>query len=164
MTDTASPVTLESLDIFELLKLGHLTDQDKAAYSIHLMELVFNRIVAEDLPLFMSSEEITKLSELMASADKQKEGVELLKNKVPDFDNLLKDKTLILKKEMVIDNVEERMTLNGLEKQQLEKIPDGEDKNQKLSQNSQQKQKLDEILQAIGVDDWKIASEGIKNL
>lgn len=145
---------LEDLDIFKLLRLGHLSEEEKTAYANRLLETAFEEIAAEDLPLYLTPEEIEQFNQLANKEETKAQAMEFLKSKFPDFDNFLKEKLLAVKKDLVKANIEERVDIGKQEREELRKLPEGEETVKKILDNEKEKTNLEKTLVAIDADDW----------
>lgn len=145
---------LEDLDIFKLLRLDHLSEEEKTAYANKLLEMAFTEIAAEDLPLFLTPEEIEQFNQMANKEETKTQAMEFLKSKFPDFDNFLKDKLLAVKKDLIKANVEERLDIGKQEREELRKLPEGEETVKKILDNEKEKTNLEKTLAAIDADDW----------
>lgn len=149
---------LEDLDIFKLLRLNHLSEEEKTAYANKLLEMAFTEIAAEDLPLFLTPEEIEQFNQMANKEETKAQAMEFLKSKFPDFDNFLKEKLLAVKKDLVKANVEERLDINKQERDELRQAPDGDETNKKILDNERERTDLGKILAAIETNDWATVS------
>lgn len=149
---------LQDLDLFKLLRLSHLTNEQKTAYMQKILALSFAEMATKDLPQYLSVDEIKQFTELANNAATKDQALDFLRGKFPDFDNFFKNKMLAIKKDLVRANIEERLDINKVELEELSKVADGQEKSAKLEKNSQEKANLDETLKAIDVDDWQKVS------
>lgn len=130
---------LGELDLFRLLHLTHLTDEEKTAYIEELTQEVFGELVSVDLPLFMTPEQLDEFSNLMADETTQVQAQEMLRKHFPDVDDYMKQKLLDLKKSLVRNNVAERLEINR----------------QGESPDFAERSNLEQTLAAIDADDWE---------
>lgn len=146
---------LEDLDIFKLLQLDHLSEEEKTAYANRLLETAFNSIAVEDLPLFLTPEEIEQFNEMSQKEETKAQAIDFLKSKFPDFDNFLKDKLLSIKKDLVKANIEERVDINKQEREEFRKLPENEETLRKILANEKERADLEKLLKAIEAEDWE---------
>ena len=147
-------MTLESLDLFKLLHLSHLTKEEKTAYLQNLVELVLADIINIDLPVLMSEDEIKRFNELADREETKQETQALLRDKVPDFDNKLKARLLELKRDLVAENIAERIKINEIAREEMRALPESAETISKIAVTEQEMATLEQILAAINDDDW----------
>ncbi len=145
---------LEDLDIFKLLRLDHLSEEEKTAYANRLLETAFEEIAAEDLPLYLTPEEVERFNQLSAKEEAKTQAMDFLKSKFTNFDNFLKEKLLAIKKDLVKANAEERLDISKQEREELRKSPECEETVKKILDNEKEKTSLEKTLAAIDTDDW----------
>ncbi len=136
MDDQPKKVTLEELDLFKLLGLSHLTPEEREGYTNELLEGAFSAMAAEDLPLYMTEEDIDEFNKLSADPATKPQAMEFLKQKFPDFDDYVRAKLLAMKKDLVKANFQERLDI-------LNTAPD-----------EAEKARVQSVLTAIDQDDW----------
>lgn len=142
---------LEQLDLFKLLRLEHLTEAEKDKYVLQLTEITFKAVLVDDMPKLMSQEDIARFNELAEKEETALQAKELLYAKIPNFDELVKEKMLILKKELVRANINERLDIN---KAQAEEG--------KTAELEKEREELQKTLEAIEKDDWDTVAELVK--
>lgn len=93
-------------NIFKLLKLNHLSEEEKTKRLKQMAEIVLKGFVAEDLPKLLSEEKISQLEKLMGGQSVEAVKVEeFLRSNIADFDLLIAQKTLKLKRDLVLGNL-----------------------------------------------------------
>ncbi len=147
--DNQTQVKLEDLDLFKLLRLSHLSDEQKREYTQKILELAFAEIAAEDLPQYLTEEEITQFTQMASDPSTKDQALEFLKSKFPNFDEFLKTKMLGIKKDLVLANIEERLEINKAESSN----PDA----------PAEKENLEKTLAAIQADDWGTVDQLIQS-
>lgn len=162
MDPVQQKVTLESLDLFQLLRLGRLSDGEKQSYMERVASLAMADLLSNGLSDILSPEDQEELIKLAESGDQEKM-LALLREKVPDFDNLFQEKILSAKKKLVRANLEEEMKLCVSEREKFRQSQDPEVE-KKILQNEQMRTKLEKIIAAIDADDWATASSMITAL
>ncbi|OGM11630.1 hypothetical protein A2Z22_02425 [Candidatus Woesebacteria bacterium RBG_16_34_12] len=162
MTDnqTHSPVKFEDLDIFDLLRLSHLTPEKKAERIAEIQMIVVNNFFLDDLPGLVSESDLKKFDELAKDASKGEELKTLLHDKVPNFDQIIYEKMLVAKKEIVLQNMQTRLDINSKEASD----PEVQKDEKRMKQLSEEKDKLDKIVTAINSNDWTTVSGLINTL
>lgn len=94
---------LLNLDIFKLLKLESLSQEEKTKRLKEMEEIIFQSLVKEDLPLYLDGDGAKELEKLLNQQPLDVPAVEdWLREKIPDFDLLLGQKTLRFKKDLVV--------------------------------------------------------------
>lgn len=151
-------VSFEDLDLFKLLRLDHLSDEEKVTWGQELVESALNQVGVEILPQFLTEEEMAKFTEFSGKPESQPEAMQLLEEKIPDFQGLLKEKLLAIKKDMVKANVEERVEINKKVREKLRELKDDPDLAGKILKNEQERTDLEKTLVAIDSDNWATAS------
>ena len=68
--------------------------------------------------------------------------------------NEKKIKLLSVKKDLVKANIEERLDIGTQEREELRKLPEGEETVKKILDNEKEKTNLEKTLAAIDADDW----------
>lgn len=103
---TTNSEELKAQNIFEMLGLMHISDEEKNQFLDDLESMIWDDFVAHDLELLLTSEEYAGVSQILD--DKSKEAVQqkedllvYLEKLVPDLDEVLYDKALELKSEMM---------------------------------------------------------------
>lgn len=145
----------ESLDIFRLLRLDHLSDQEKLDYTNEMVQMAFISLATDELPLYMSAQEINQFSQMVKTEETREAGIEFLKTKVSDFEELFKYKVLGLKKSLVKANVEERIDINKVEYENLRANAENQETLGKIVQNQKERTHLEKIARAIEQDNWQ---------
>lgn len=101
---------LKSQNIFDMLGLDKISDEEKNHFLDELEMMIWDDFVAHDLELLLTSEEYGKarqiLDEQAKSEDERKESLILFLEKlVPDLDEVLYEKALELKSEMMAERL-----------------------------------------------------------
>ena len=97
---------LKAQNIFEMLGLMNISDEEKNQFLDDLESMIWDDFVAHDLELLLTSEEYAGARQILDDASKelaqQKEDlIVYLEKLVPDLDEVLYDKALELKSEMM---------------------------------------------------------------
>jgi hypothetical protein len=98
--------TLEDQNIFFLLGVRDGTDQQKEAFLDELQQVIWEDFLEFDVKLLITSDEMTQLQELLNSQtekdlEKQEKIVIFLEKLIPDLEDIMLEKALELKEEMV---------------------------------------------------------------
>lgn len=136
---------LEDLDLFKLLRLSHLSDEQKQQYLAKILSLAFAEMAAEDLPKHLSEEEIKQFTEMANEPSTKDQALTFLKTKFPNFDEFLKTKMLGVKKDLVLSNIEERIEIVKQEPV--------------TPASAAEKENLESTLEAIKTDKWEVVDE-----
>jgi hypothetical protein len=153
-------VELKDLDIFDLLRLEHLSTEEKAQRIAEMQEIALADFFAEDLPALLPEEDLKAFESMANDPSKAEEIKQFLTSKIPDFDKIIFDKMLVMKKELVKQNMLTRMDINKKESSDSE-VQKDENRMQELAK---EKSTLENILAAIDKDEWSTASELISSL
>lgn len=162
MNGQNSKTKLEDLDLFSLLKLEHLSPEEKAQRIAEIQEIVLTQFFEEDLPNLLSPEDMKIFESMTANTDpsRAEEINNFLRSKIPGLDKLIFEKMLAAKKEIVKQNMLTRLDVNAKELSD----PDVQKNQERRKEVLQEKQTLQEILRAIDTDDWGRASSLISTL
>lgn len=101
---------LKSQNIFDMLGLANITDEEKSQFLDELELMIWDDFVIHDLELLLTSEEYGKaramLDDASKSEDERKEDlVVYLEKLIPDLDEVLYEKALELKSEMMAERL-----------------------------------------------------------
>ncbi len=104
--DEANEEELKSQNIFVMLGLMNITDEEKNQFLDELEEMIWDDFVFHDLELLLTSEEYAGARKILDNADTNKDEVKenlivYLEKLIPDLDEVLYDKALELKSEMM---------------------------------------------------------------
>lgn len=107
-TDTTSE-DLAAQNIFDLLNI-QASDEEKENFLREIEELIFEDFIGKDVPLLLNSSELAELNKLQADnlsagPEKKEKILEFLFNLLPNLENLLYDKAMKLKEEMVHERI-----------------------------------------------------------
>lgn len=162
MNGQNSKTKLEDLDLFSLLKLEHLSPEEKAQRIAEIQEIVLTQFFEEDLPNLLSPEDMKIFESMAANTDpsRAEEINNFLRSKIPGLDKLIFEKMLAAKKEIVKQNILTRLDVNAKELSD----PDVQKDQEKIEEVIREKQTLQDIIQAINSDDWAKASNLISTL
>ena len=165
MTDPNKPIRLQDLDIFDLLRLGHLSDEEKLKKMVQIQQIVFTNFINVDLPAYLSDENITELEKLSKKKDITPQEIEdFLRSKINDYDLIIAKKFLGFKKSLVKNNMQTRLNIAAKESEKIAEKPDSEEKAAAVAKLEKEKETLKAILKAIETGDWGQASQLIETL
>jgi len=103
------PESLEAQNIFELLGVNDGSDQDKEAFLDELQQVIWQDFLDNDLQLLLTKDELVQVKGLQASNPdlnkQQEEIVKFLENLIPDLEEIMLEKALELKREMVKERI-----------------------------------------------------------
>ena len=151
--DTAQN-TLFELDLFELLQLAHLPEEEKVERLLEIQQIVLTDFITNDLPELLAKEDYDKVWEIF----KNENGDEIdafLKEKIPDYEELILAKLLIFKKELVLDNFKTRIDILAQRREELRQEPDSDQKTKELLQVEKDFTKYTELSSAVENSDWQ---------
>lgn len=103
--EAANTEGLEAQNIFDMLNLSQLSDQEKDSFLNDLEKLIWDNFITIDLPLLLTAEEKAEADRLMSevgkSEDEQKEALLVYLDKlVPNLEQVMYQKAITLKKEL----------------------------------------------------------------
>lgn len=102
--------TLEDQNIFHLLGVQDATDQEKESFLDELQQVIWEDFLENDVELLITENEKTELQAIMAKTyetdlDKQEAIVVYLEKLVPDLEEIMLEKALELKRDMVHERI-----------------------------------------------------------
>lgn len=139
---------LSAQNIFELLGVTDGTPEQREDFLTRLQQAVWDDFIANDLELLLTEKEMEPVSEILAdksidATERQQKIVVYLTDLVPDLDQIMYEKALKLKEDLVM----ERLT-------SLEQLVTGQEK--KMAE-------LAEIRQLAKDDQWRDAGERLNH-
>ncbi len=108
--DNSDSEDLKSQNIFEMLGLSQISDEEKNQFLDELEMMIWDDFVMHDLELLLTSEEYGQARQLLDDAskseDERKEALVIFLEKlIPDLDEVLYEKALELKSEMMAERL-----------------------------------------------------------
>ena len=101
--------TLEAQNIFELLGVSEGSDADKESFLDELQQVIWEDFLSSDIQLLLTRAELAEVQTIRAQnpdAAKQQEAVvTYLEKLIPDLENIMLEKALELKREMVSERI-----------------------------------------------------------
>ncbi len=148
-TESGSSETLEDQNIFFLLGVEDGTEEEKESFLDELQQVIWEDFLESDVELLITQEELTELKKLMDKTDvsedqKQEEIITYLEKLIPDLEEIMLEKALQLKEDMV------RERIVGMKEY-------FEGQSEKLSA-------IDEAESLIQNDKWRQAAEKLNHL
>ncbi|AKM81771.1 MAG: hypothetical protein UT13_C0001G0812 [Candidatus Pacebacteria bacterium GW2011_GWF2_38_9] len=120
---------LKSQNIFEMLGLTKISDEEKNQFLDELESMIWDDFVVHDLELLLTSEEYAGAREILDKPDQDDEKKEALiaylDKLIPDLDEVLYEKALELKSEMLAERLSK--TKDGADQATLDKVKEAED-------------------------------------
>jgi hypothetical protein len=104
----SSDESLQDQNIFFLLGVDEGGDDAKEAFLDELQQVIWEDFIENDTKMLISEEEMTQLRQLMAkgdSQDLQEEMVVYLEKLIPDLEEIMLEKALELKEDMVWERI-----------------------------------------------------------
>lgn len=110
MTDKAKSEVIEDQNIFQLLGVNDGTDEEKERFLDELQEVIWEDFLETDLELLVTEEEHAKVKEILAQTNKndqelQDETIQFLEKLIPDLEEIMLEKALELKEDMVRERI-----------------------------------------------------------
>lgn len=101
---------LEAQNIFDLLGVSQATDQEKEAFLDELQQVIWEDFIENDVQLLISEAELAEMQKVQTQTypsdlEKQEALVVFLEKLIPDLENLMLDKALDLKRDMVMERI-----------------------------------------------------------
>lgn len=97
--------SIEDQNIFFLLGVANGSDEQKEAFLDELQQVIWEDFLEYDVKLLVTSDELTQLQKLLDESeenlDQQEEVVKFLEKLIPDLEEIMLEKALELKEEMV---------------------------------------------------------------
>ena len=110
----ATPISeaLEDQNIFDLLGLTDVPDNEKEKFLDELQQVIWEDFLENDVELLLTQDELIEFKKIQDQAtkndeQKQIEMIDYLQKLVPDLEDIMLDKALELKSEMMKDRVSE---------------------------------------------------------
>lgn len=101
--------SLETQNIFELLGVSNGSDADKEAFLDELQQVIWEDFLTSDLQLLLTRAELAEVEQLRSQnpdpAKQQEAVVAYLEKLIPDMEDIMLEKALELKREMVRERV-----------------------------------------------------------
>lgn len=102
-TQKQSPFTrtIDDMDIFELMGMKNLPDDQKVLRLSEMEDIVLNDFITHDLPKYLAEEDLKELEGLDKENTDPREVYQKFREKIPNFDELLFERAIAFKKELV---------------------------------------------------------------
>lgn len=160
MNQQKTSVDFKEMDIFTLLRLDHLSAEEKAKRIVEIQQAVLANFLDEDLPKILSDDKWKQFESLVKDKSRTGEIENWLRENVSDFDKIILDKMLTAKKEIVKHNMLTRLDVNQKEAEDTEVQKD----QKRMEELAKEKETLDKIILAVDSNDWETASSLISTL
>ena len=123
--------TLEDQNIFFLLGVRDGTDQEKESFLDELQQVIWEDFLEYDVKLLITSDEQAELKNLLDSQtdrdlEKQEKIIVYLEKLIPDLEEIMLEKALELKEEMVRERVNGMRQFYADKPEKLQRIDDAE--------------------------------------
>lgn len=108
---SANPVSqaLEDQNVFFLLGVSDLADAEKELFLDELQQVIWEDFLEQDVDLLITEEEMVDLKKIMANGktgvEQQEEIITFLEKLVPDLEEIMLEKALELKGDMVKERI-----------------------------------------------------------
>ncbi len=118
---------LEDQSIFDLVGDNQGTVEQREAFLDDLQKVVWDDFLDNDVELLLTEEELRPLEEIVARPDldqvaKQQEIVKYLESKIPDLEEIMMEKALKLKEDLLMERVSGMEQLYADKPEILERI------------------------------------------
>lgn len=121
--------SLEAQNIFDLLGVADGKPEEKEAFLDELQDVIWEDFLSHDAELLLTPQELTQLNELKAkgsSAEVQEEILVFLEKLIPDLEDMMMDKAIELKEDMVMERIAGMREFHSQNAQALEQITNAE--------------------------------------
>lgn len=124
---------IEDQNIFHLLGLEDGKDEEKEAFLDELQQVIWEDFIESDAPMLLTEAENQELSQIVGNQelgdlDRQEQALTFLESKVPDLEEILLEKALELKQEMVLERIAGLKEFHANNSESLDKISQAEAK------------------------------------
>lgn len=95
---------IKDQNIFTLLGVEDSSDEEKEAFLDELQQVIWEDFIETDVKMLITEDEMTKLHQLMEKGDSQEvqeEMIDYLEKLIPDLEEIMLEKALELKEDMV---------------------------------------------------------------
>jgi hypothetical protein len=140
---------IEEQNIFDLLGVSDASDDEKESFLDELQHALWDDFLDKDLALLVSEEEMAEIEKIQADASladdkKQAALIKKIEEHVSDIEEIMMEKALELKEDMVFERVE------GIR--------------ESFKQNGQDESRLDEVISHLKKGHWKTGSKILNSL
>ncbi len=136
-TTAGTSETLEEQNIFDLLGVKDGTDQEKEAFLDELQQVIWEDFLENDVKLLLTTDELAELDVIVKSVtkddlEKQEKIVVFLEKLIPDLEEIMLEKALELKADLVKERISGMKEYYATNQQALAQIDQAQ---QKLDDN-----------------------------
>ncbi len=121
--------SLEAQNIFDLLGVSDGKPEEKEAFLDELQDVIWEDFLGHDVDLLLTEAEMVKLNELKAKGNApevQEEILVFLEKLIPDLEDMMMDKAIELKEDMVMERIAGMREFHAQNVAALEKITQAE--------------------------------------
>jgi hypothetical protein len=121
--------SLESQNIFDMLGVSDGKPEEKEAFLDELQDVMWEDFLAHDAELLLSEADMAKLNEIKAKGNApevQEEILVFLEKLIPDLEDMMMDKAIELKEDMVMERIAGMREFHSQNAEALEKITQAE--------------------------------------
>lgn len=121
--------SLEAQNIFDLLGVSDGKPEEKEAFLDELQDVIWEDFLGHDVDLLLTEEEMAKLNALKAKGNApevQEEILVFLEKLIPDLEDMMMDKAIELKEDMVMERIAGMREFHSQNAAALEKITQAE--------------------------------------
>lgn len=121
--------SLEAQNIFDLLGVSDGKPEEKEAFLDELQDVIWEDFLGHDVDLLLTEAEMVKLNELKAKGNApevQEEILVFLEKLIPDLEDMMMDKAIELKEDMVMERIAGMREFHAQNAPALEKITQAE--------------------------------------
>ena len=121
--------SLETQNIFDLLGVSDGKEEEKEAFLNELQEVIWEDFVENDVELLLTSDQHSELKEIQKEGktpEVQEKMLVFLEKLVPDLEDMMMDKAIELKEDMVLERISGMKEFYSSNSQALEQLSDAE--------------------------------------
>lgn len=152
----ASNKTLENVDFFALVELSDMSEEEKQEVMAESTLTALQIFMEDDVPNLLSPEDLSKFQEMISKEETKDEAFKFLVEKVPSYQDDLQKRVMAVKKQMIVDNIEERLAENKIKGDLLRGEQETEESRSLRIANEASTTSLQKAIKAIEEDNWNL--------
>lgn len=132
-TASSSPAgeSLEEQNVFDLLGVNDGSNEDKEKFLDELQQVIWEDFIENDVELLVTTEEMVKVKQIIDKEnqddlEKQEELIGYLEKIIPDLEEIMLEKALELKEEMVQERINGMKAFHAGQPESLTKLTEAE--------------------------------------
>ncbi len=128
-TESTVMEPLQDQNIFYLLGVEESTEGEKEAFLDELQQVIWEDFIETDVKMIISPEEMAQLGKILEKGNDQnvqEEALVFLEKLVPDLEEIMLEKALELKEDMVMERIAKKRKYNSKNTEVLAKVDEAE--------------------------------------